>query len=239
MISPSTLRRFADENNLEIRDNVDVDNWAKAVNNNDGYCPVGKICPCNKCNAGLYKRKQYVIPELGRAVDALEAVRVGLEGVVEEDESKAKDVIRRSIAVVKDDAGKHECPRCSEYMEGLQRKLQWLEKECEIGGFSCREEIDMTIGRVARMQETFMASDDTIRDEMGEDEEEKTDERENAALEQEKDKKPSDFHECMKRVMVELYEDDTVPKNKKMCIASKVCGGEHMTIEEAKKICLQ
>ena len=236
MISSSILRRFADENNLEIRDNVDVDNWTKMVNNNDGYCPVGKICPCNKCNAGLYKRKQYVIPELGRAVDALEAVRAGLESVVEEDENKAKDVIRRSIAIVKDDASKHECPLCSEYMEGLQRKLQWLEKECEMGGFSCREEIDMTVGRVARMQETFMASDDTIRDEMrgGGDEEIET-----MTPRQEKDKKPSDFHECMKRVMVELYEDDAVPKNKKMCIASKVCGGEHMTIEEAKKICLQ
>ncbi len=153
------------------------------------------------------------------AVKILEETRNELMKMDLKNREEAAEKIKKLADKVKEDAEKHECSVCENFMSGLNRKLDFLSKECAIDGDSCASERNYTAMRVMEMMEVFGDADKILSEE-----------------ETSKEEKPEiPYRQCMSEKLKETFVD--LPKEEKFCAAVSMCSGKKMSEEEALEAC--
>lgn len=228
-ITGDMLRKYAEEHGLEIMPHRDPDEWAERINKNNGMCPCGKECPCEECTCKFFTPPAYTQiqnEEMRNAVKILEETRNELMKMDLKNREEAAEKIKKLADKVKEDAEKHECGVCEDFMSGLNRKLDFLSRECAIDGDSCASERNYTAMRVMEMMEVFGDADKILS------EEETSEEK----VKDTQEKKPEiPYRQCMSEKLKETFVD--LPKEEKFCAAVSMCSGKRMTEEEALEAC--
>lgn len=234
-ITGQMLIEFANNNGLEILSHRDPDKWAKKLNENGGFCPCGKECPCDACTCLFFKKRKFAVPELGGAIEALEEVKRTLMEIDETEPDRVEEILENGKQLISEDIEKHSCGKCKDYMGGLHRKLSYLQEECKQDGMSCRTEIDLTIHRIDMMQEVFYGTDKTIEEQSTSEDNEKQETQWDG---DEVVDTRSEFHKCMSDEIERLKETNPdMPHRTRVCVASKMCKKTPMSREAAINEC--
>jgi hypothetical protein len=191
----------------------------------------------------IRKKQEAATPEIKETIKALDEIEEIVDNVDIGNEEETLSGLDRANNILKDNITKHNCIKCADYVEALGRKLTFLKDECKLNPMACSDEQRLTVAKIEMMKERFLEVDREVvkqdniangitTEELIEDTRPKSIEEIHAI----EDPQSLDYHKCAS-IVHHTRLDDVPDRNMRLCIASKMCGKQKLTKEDALKAC--